>query len=78
MMRSRFYTLILVTIGFVALTWEASQAAGSYQKKPMFVASFPAPSLPKLSAGQILGGCGGKRYRDPQTHQCRGPADIGN
>jgi hypothetical protein len=25
-----------------------------------------------------LGGCGGKRYRDPNTHQCRGPADIGN
>ena len=22
-----------------------------------------------------LGGCGGKRYRDPITHRCRGPAD---
>jgi hypothetical protein len=24
----------------------------------------------------IFGGCGGKRYRDPTTHQCRGPADF--
>jgi hypothetical protein len=23
-------------------------------------------------------GCGGKRYRDPITHRCRGPADFGN
>ena len=23
-------------------------------------------------------GCGGKRYRDPNTHRCRGPADVGN
>jgi hypothetical protein len=22
--------------------------------------------------------CGGKRYRDPITHRCRGPADFGN
>ena len=26
----------------------------------------------------IIGGCGGKRYRDPITHQCRGPADFGH
>ena len=25
-----------------------------------------------------FGGCGGKRYRDPSTHQCRGPADFGH
>jgi hypothetical protein len=23
-------------------------------------------------------GCGGKRYRDPNTHRCRCPADFGN
>jgi hypothetical protein len=23
-------------------------------------------------------GCGGKRYRDSNTHRCRGPADFGN
>jgi hypothetical protein len=26
----------------------------------------------------ILGGCGGKRYRDPNTHRCRGPGDLGD
>jgi hypothetical protein len=25
-----------------------------------------------------IGGCGGKRYRDQNTHRCRGPADFGN
>ena len=25
-----------------------------------------------------FGGCGGKRYRDPNTHRCHGPADLGN
>ena len=23
-------------------------------------------------------GCGGKRYRDPNTHKCRGPGNFGN
>ena len=26
----------------------------------------------------VLGGCGGKRYRDPNTHRCRGPAEFHN
>lgn len=25
-----------------------------------------------------FGGCGGKRYRDPNTHRCRSPSDFGN
>src|SRR6516164_3022651 len=25
-----------------------------------------------------IGGCGGKRYRDPITQHCRGPADFGH
>lgn len=74
----RSYTPILLSIGLLALTTDASEAAGSLQKKPMFVASFPAPSVPRLNAGELLGGCGGKRYRDPQSHRCRGPADLGN
>jgi len=74
----RSYALALFSIGFLALTMDGGQAAGSFQKKPTFVASFPAPSVPKVSAGELLGGCGGKRYRDPQTHRCRGPSDLGN
>ena len=26
----------------------------------------------------LLGSCGGKRYRDPNTHKCRGPGNFGN
>jgi hypothetical protein len=25
----------------------------------------------------VLGSCGGRRIRDPNTHRCRGPADFG-
>jgi len=25
---------------------------------------------------ETFGGCGGKRYRDPNTHRCRGPGDF--
>jgi hypothetical protein len=37
-------------------------------------------SPPKATTTEPLnfGGCGGKRYRDPNTHRCRGPADLGN
>jgi hypothetical protein len=27
---------------------------------------------------EVLGGCGGRRYMDPNTHRCRGPADLGH
>jgi hypothetical protein len=26
----------------------------------------------------IFSGCGGRRYMDPNTHRCRGPADLGH
>ena len=32
------------------------------------------PEAPTLT----IRGCGGKRYRDPNTHRCRGPADFRN
>jgi hypothetical protein len=38
--------------------------------------SVPSPSMPNATATEMLGGCGRGRIRDPQTHGCRGPADI--
>ena len=36
-----------------------------------------APSTQDRAAPvSFLGGCGHGRYRDPNTHQCRGPADF--
>ena len=46
--------------------------------EPRVVRAGPPIPMPELSPSDMLGGCGTKRYRDPQTHRCRGPADIGN
>jgi hypothetical protein len=79
----RFSSLILV-IALVTASWSVCQAAGSYQTKPMFsdvqvakagVPAEPTIKSPQPAAGYQLG-CGRGRVRDPETHGCRGPADI--
>jgi hypothetical protein len=78
----RFSFLILV-VALVPAGWSACRAAGSYQTKPMFTevrmerASMAEPTIKSASpaAGDLLG-CGRGRVRDPETHGCRGPADI--
>jgi hypothetical protein len=64
---------VVATVG----TWSDSRAAGSFQKPAVVTAgvSSPAPSVPTIAPGDF-GGCGRGRVRDPQTHACRGPADI--
>jgi hypothetical protein len=57
---------------------EASAKGGM---KPFVTRAEAAPigSLRTEPTTETLGvGCGGKRYRDPNTHRCRGPADFGN
>ena len=63
-----------------------ANAAGSYQKRPMFdhlvIAGTPhprvkLPSLPQVNPSYMFGGCGRGRIRDPQSHTCHGPGDIG-
>jgi hypothetical protein len=81
MCRIRFLILIMA---FTAPAWSNCQAAGSFQTKPAFktvVTAGVSPPLPTLtlpnpSARDLVGGCGRGRVRDPQTHGCRGPADI--
>jgi hypothetical protein len=46
------------------------------QLPPTARAGVPTPRLPPPN--EFLSGCGHGRYRDPATHRCRGPADIGN
>jgi hypothetical protein len=78
----RFGFMILI-MALVPAGWSACQAAGSYQTKPMFTevrvvtAGILEPTIksPTPSAGDLLG-CGRGRMRDPQTHGCRGPADL--
>ena len=72
---------LILVMAFTAFAWSNCQAAGSFQTKPAFpkaVTAGIAPSLPTptVSPGDLMGGCGRGRVRDPQTHACRGPADI--
>jgi len=63
--------------------WSNSNAAGSIQRpEPRSVVtagiapSLPGISMPNVSASDLVGGCGRGKFRDPQTHGCRAPADI--
>ena len=75
--------LILVT-ALTVPAWSTCQAAGSFQTKPAFpkvvtagvAPPLPTITLPDVSARDLVSGCGRGRVRDPQTHGCRGPADI--
>jgi hypothetical protein len=53
-------------------------AAGAYvRKEPIKASMMPSlPTVPSVSLSESFNGCGGKRVRDPKTHQCRGPGDI--
>ena len=77
--RIRF--LMLVT-AVTAPTWSVCQAAGSFQAKPAFPSAVTADDPPQtvrrpnVSESAFFGGCGKGRVNEPQTHRCRGPADI--
>ena len=81
MCRIRLLALIVACTAVMCLR---SQAAGSFQTKPAFpsvvtagvAVRIPSISVPDFSARDLVGGCGRGRIRDPQTHTCRGPADI--
>jgi hypothetical protein len=84
-MHIRFMILVTALSASAAST---SYAGGTYRNGPMFVfpdevktvraamPSVPTPSMPAVTAGDFVGGCGRGRIRDQQTHGCRGPADI--
>jgi hypothetical protein len=73
--RIRF--LMLVT-ALTAPTWSVCQAAGSFQTKPAFPIAVTADDPPQTnpSESDFFGGCGRGRVSDPETHGCRGPADL--
>ena len=77
----RISFLLLLMVATVA-TGSDSRAAGSFQTRPAFQsAQTTGVASPGSSATGSIGssvelGCGRGRIRDPQTHACRGPADI--
>jgi hypothetical protein len=50
-------------------------AGGNVRLPPPHPITAGVPSQ-QVSPSELLGGCGRGRYRDPETHRCRGPADI--
>jgi hypothetical protein len=80
----RHIRFAMLVIALTALTWSACQAIGPFQIKPAFPHvvtdddPLPQPTVarPNLSASAFVGGCGKGRVSEPQTHGCRGPADI--
>jgi hypothetical protein len=78
-----FIRFLMLVTAFTTTSWSDCQAAGSFQRpEPRAVVtagiapSLPSISMPNLSAKDLVGGCGRGRVRDPQTHGCRGPADL--
>jgi len=81
--RIRFLMLVMA---LTTTTWSTCQAIGSFQTKPAFPdvvrdddpppPSPPTITWPYVSAGALVGGCGKGCVSDPQTHGCRGPADM--
>jgi hypothetical protein len=76
---------LMLATALMAPAWSSCQAAGSFQTKLAFAGALtadhdqplpPATTWPDLSASAFVGGCGKGRVSDPQTHSCRGPADI--
>jgi hypothetical protein len=72
---------VILAILVLIAPHEASAKGGVFHLFPAVVraeaATTATSSRPETST-VTLGGCGGKRYRDPNTHQCRGPADFGH
>jgi hypothetical protein len=74
---SRIAFAVVLAILVPAAPHTASGKGGTFHLFTFYKAhseSRIGPATP--AAAPIFGGCAGRRYRDPITHQCRGPADI--
>jgi hypothetical protein len=82
-LNGRSIALVVIAILMSIAPQEASAKGGTFhlwdawsvsRAKAATLNSSPTePTTVTLGAG-----CGGKRYRDPNTHRCRGPADLGH
>jgi hypothetical protein len=77
----RWILAVIATTATLALPTSVLAAGAPIRKPPVTVPESTPPSPPPAVSqtplhGQLLGGCGGRRVRDPHTGQCRGPADL--
>jgi hypothetical protein len=76
-MRRGFFAILAAAAALAPGNLEAAGAPIRNQPIPATTSIAP-PVVPSISLNreQLLGGCGGKRVRDPVTNQCRGPGDL--
>jgi hypothetical protein len=72
----RFTALIAAALVLASPVHGWARGGGGFGRS--YGSAGPPPPEAASSPASISIGCGPKRYRDPQTHQCRGPADFGN
>ena len=69
----------LIALIFAALILVAPAiaigAGGNVRLPPPKPIAAGIPS-PQVAPSEVLGGCGRGCYRDSETRQCRGPADV--
>ena len=67
---------LLIFVSFVPGETLGKGGTNMHEGLPGSRAAVPTYNSPLPNEG--IGGCGRGRYRDPRTHKCRGPADLGN
>jgi hypothetical protein len=76
--------VVVLAIMVPIMPLEASAKGGALHLFPAVVRAEAATNAassrpePKTEPLGVFGGCGGRRYMDPNTHRCRGPADTGH
>jgi hypothetical protein len=73
--------VVTVAIAMSIAPHEALAKGGTFHLgvwSPVSRAEATPVNSPRTETAEPLsfGGCGGKRYRDPNTHRCRGPGDF--
>jgi hypothetical protein len=69
--------IIIAALTIVAFSPALAKGGTIRRSEPVPMATTTG-SLPRAPVLDSFGGCGHGRYRDPDTHRCRGPADIDN
>jgi hypothetical protein len=82
-MQRRWLLAVTAITATLALPPHVLAAGAPIRKPPVSTHESTSPSPPPaplvsqtIEHEQLLGGCGGRRVRDPRTGQCRGPADL--
>lgn len=66
----------LLSLSLAVVFADFGSAAFAKGSPTVFHTSGPAGGSLQAAPVSLLSGCGRGRYRDANTHQCRGPADF--